>query len=159
MLSAFSDGDNLMIVDGIVYFHQTGNSYRDKLKHNLPLDYVICQNMDMGMECVMSSRSECSLSVVSQNLWYNVDLEDVIVDDDNVQRNRRKCVNVDRSRFVKRNNRNFKKSKVKQDGFAFKYFQNEQNLSKIITNEYFAELMKEEEMEREFLKYVKSVQY
>ncbi len=37
----FNDANKFMIVDGVICYSGTGNSYLDKFKHKIPLDLVL----------------------------------------------------------------------------------------------------------------------
>lgn len=40
-ITGFSDAAQFQIVNNVVYYHNNGSSYLDKLKNGLPLDYVV----------------------------------------------------------------------------------------------------------------------
>ena len=139
--SGFSDSNNIIIKDNVPYFYYNGNSYRDKLKNGLVLDYIF--DIDTSYIQITKQIEEEKKEVIKINEI--LDNDNNFTEDSNINyiHPLKRSKKYKFYKLKKRNDRNLKKNKIKQNGYTYKLFIIEQNLpelnfdSAIDNNQYY----------------------
>jgi hypothetical protein len=134
--AGFSDSKNIIIKDLIPYYYYTGISYRDKLKNGLSLEYMFGLIIIEENQKELPKQEEERKNIYRYNGYEPSSIEDYDLPenfgDDYHVKIMSKCKINGFEKYKRRNlkknkGRNLKKNKVKQDGYKYKLFTNEQN--------------------------------
>lgn len=124
----FLDGENIIIINDIPRYRYTGVTYKDKLKNGLSLDYVFGQQ---DLIPIMNEIGDEDIVVTESNKYkMNYNLINYEENYDCYDMQTEKIVKKGKQiKLKKRQSRNVKKNSIRQDGFSYKLFTIEQNLS------------------------------
>jgi len=129
--TAFSDGKNIIIQNGIPYFHDTGTTYKDKLKNGLSLDYVFEQE-----DMIPIAYEELVEDVEWPNTRVNLEFIDYEEKYEFYEEKEFQTHSFIRKgnwrQLKKRQARNTKKNSIKINGYTDKLFTIEQNLPELL---------------------------
>ena len=128
--TAFSDGKNIIIRNGVPYFLYTGSTYKDKLKNGLSLDYVFEQE-----DMIPIVYEEFVKKVESDDTRLNLEFVDYEEKYEFYEEKEFQTRGLTRKSkwmsFKKRESRNTKKNSIRLNGYVDKLFNIEQNLPQL----------------------------
>lgn len=140
----FNDGDHIIIINNVPYYHYTGPTYKDKLKNGISLDYVFeleddCKYIlfNKKTEKVFEEYEEREKMKEQEKVFEEIYRIKTMIDYEEYyglyEQNEYKTIPSMRkgkwTPFKKRNARNMKKNTIRQKGYADKLFTIEQHLS------------------------------
>jgi hypothetical protein len=124
-LQQFSDSSNFTIINSVPYFNNPGNSYLDKLKNRISLEYYCLMNQET-IE-VQKEVEEVELEEVQINLSDKYDIleSEIPIINCRKRKERKGNKNISKDRFIEKEKRigkkNIKKN-VRQKGYSNKLF-------------------------------------
>ncbi len=119
----FTDSNNIVIVNDVPYFSFKGNSYLEKLKNGLPLDFVFFTE-DSAVQSEEKLEESVKEEKQYQPLKHELFVEEYDYDVIPMPRKGKRVIR-------KRCDKNMKKNKVKQNGYNDKLYKIESNLPPI----------------------------